>query len=143
MVIVGLAMGLYGYDNAFASPLVQLPLFIEKYQGPGISFTVSAPAFSTALPALCRSSVKRPWTRLLAQALTRRSAQARNLDLIISVPLVAAAVGCFAASPIMKRFGRKRTNLIAYICCCTPGAFLQLFAPNEGALVFGRAWNCE
>jgi hypothetical protein len=35
VVIVGLAMGLFGYDNAFASPLVSLPLFVERYQGPG------------------------------------------------------------------------------------------------------------
>jgi hypothetical protein len=40
VVIIGLSMGLYGYDNNFAAPLVQLPLFIEKYQGPGLTFTV-------------------------------------------------------------------------------------------------------
>ena len=37
---MGLSLGLYGYDNAFAAPLVQLPLFIEKYQGPGLTLTV-------------------------------------------------------------------------------------------------------
>ncbi len=35
VIIVGLSLGLFGYDNAFASPLVSLPLFVEKYQGPG------------------------------------------------------------------------------------------------------------
>jgi hypothetical protein len=40
VIIIGLSMGLYGYDNNFAAPLVQLPLFIEKYQGPGLTFTV-------------------------------------------------------------------------------------------------------
>lgn len=40
VVIIGLSMGLYGYDNNFAAPLVQLPLFIQKYQGPGLTFTV-------------------------------------------------------------------------------------------------------
>jgi hypothetical protein len=33
-------MGLFGYDNSFAAPLVALPLFIAKYQGSGVSFTV-------------------------------------------------------------------------------------------------------
>lgn len=36
VIIVGLALGLFGYDNAFASPLVSLPLFVEKYQGPAL-----------------------------------------------------------------------------------------------------------
>ena len=40
VIIIGLSMGLYGYDNNFAAPLVQLPLFIEEYQGPGLTFTV-------------------------------------------------------------------------------------------------------
>lgn len=58
------------------------------------------------------------------------------------VPLVGAAIGVFAAAPLMERFGRKRAFLLAYFLCCTPGSFLQLFAPNLGALVFGRFWNC-
>jgi hypothetical protein len=33
VIILGLAIGLFGYDNAFASPLVSLPLFVEKFQG--------------------------------------------------------------------------------------------------------------
>lgn len=33
VIIIGLGFGLVGYDNAFASPLVSLPLFVEKYQG--------------------------------------------------------------------------------------------------------------
>ncbi len=41
VIIIGLSLGLYGYDNNFAAPLMQLPLFIVKYQGPAISFTVS------------------------------------------------------------------------------------------------------
>lgn len=38
-------MVLFGYDNAFTAPLVSLPLFVAKYQGPGYegtyAFTVS------------------------------------------------------------------------------------------------------
>ncbi|KAF7558987.1 hypothetical protein G7046_g5164 [Stylonectria norvegica] len=105
MIIIGLSLGLYGYDNNFAAPLMQLPLFIEKYQGPGLTFT------------------------------------ARNLDLLAPVPLVGAALGTFIAAPVMKRFGRKKAFLGAYILLCTPGSFLQLFAPNLGALVVGRFWN--
>ena len=41
VIIVGLSLGLYGYDNSFAAPLMQLPFFIENYQGLAISFTVS------------------------------------------------------------------------------------------------------
>lgn len=41
VIIVGLSMGLYGYDNSFAAPLMQVPLFIIKYQGVALSFSVS------------------------------------------------------------------------------------------------------
>lgn len=41
-------MVLSGYDNAFTSPLVSLPLFVAKYQGPGYTgtyaFTVRSPS---------------------------------------------------------------------------------------------------
>ncbi|OAP60660.1 hypothetical protein AYL99_05662 [Fonsecaea erecta] len=105
MIIVGLSMGLYGYDNNFVAPLLSLPLFIQKYQGSGIAFT------------------------------------ARNLDVLVTVPLVGAAMGTFVASPAMKRFGRKKTFIGAYFLLCTPGSFLQLFAPNIGAMTVGRFWN--
>lgn len=107
VIIIGLSVGLFGYDNTFAAPLVALPLFIAKYQGTGIAFT------------------------------------ARNLNLIITVPLVGAALGTFVATPLMKYLGRKKTFLVAYFLMCVPGSFLQLFAPDLGALVVGRFWNCE
>ncbi|CAI6088080.1 unnamed protein product [Clonostachys chloroleuca] len=113
MVIIGLSMGLYGYDNNFAAPLVQLPLFIQKYQGPGLTFTLS-----DMLPR-----------------------QARNLNLLTPVPLVGAAIGTFIAPAGMRRLGRKKTMIAAYSLLCTPGSFLQLFAPNMAALVVGRFWN--
>ena len=69
--------------------------------------------------------------------------QAINLDLIITVPLVGAALGTFIAAPVMRMFGRKKAYLAAYFLFCTPGSFLQLFAPNLGALVAGRFWNCK
>ncbi|KAH8802764.1 MFS transporter [Xylogone sp. PMI_703] len=109
LIIVGLALGLFGYDNAFVSPLVSLPLFVNKYQGPG---------FGGALVFT-----------------------AHKLELIIPVPLVGAALGAFAAIPLQKRLGRKRSFLLAYASCCIPGSILQLFAPNLGALVVGRFWN--
>ncbi|PCG99811.1 Major facilitator superfamily domain, general substrate transporter [Penicillium occitanis (nom. inval.)] len=105
MIIIALSMGLYGYDNNFASPLFQLPLFIERYQGPGLTFT------------------------------------ARNLDLMAPVPLVGAVIGTFIAPNAMRRVGRKKTMIAAYALLCIPGSFLQLFAPNLGALVAGRFWN--
>lgn len=33
VIIIGLALSLWGYDNNFVSPLVSLPYFIERYQG--------------------------------------------------------------------------------------------------------------
>ncbi len=54
-----------------------------------------------------------------------------------------AALGTFIAPPLLGRFGRKWTLIIAYILLCTPGSFLQLFAPNLAAMVVGRFWNCE
>ncbi|KAK8930436.1 High-affinity glucose transporter HXT2 [Metarhizium anisopliae] len=81
LVIVGLAMGLFGYDNAFASPLVSLPLFVERYQGPGFQ---GALVFS-----------------------------ARNLSLIICIPLVGAACGALAAIPVQKHLGRKGASCSA------------------------------
>ncbi|KAK9358508.1 general substrate transporter [Lipomyces starkeyi] len=67
---------------------------------------------------------------------------ARNLSLIVSVPIVgSAAGGLLAAVPLQAHFGRKRAFLIAYGSCCIPGSILQLFAPNLAALVVGRIWN--
>lgn len=48
VIIIGLALGLFGYDNAVSSPLISLPLFVEKYQGSGpidgaLAFTVTRP----------------------------------------------------------------------------------------------------
>ena len=59
------------------------------------------------------------------------------------MPLVGAAIGTFLAPPLLYRLGRKWTLIIAYTLLCTPGSFLQLFAPNVAALVVGRFWNCE
>ncbi|QYS96915.1 MFS domain-containing protein [Trichoderma simmonsii] len=109
LTIVGFALGLYGYDNAFTSPLVSLPLFVNKYQGLGFD---GLPVFT-----------------------------ARNLDLVITVPIVGAALGAFSAIPIQNYLGRKGGFLVAYATMCIPGSILQLFAPNLGALVVGRFWN--
>jgi MFS family permease len=68
--------------------------------------------------------------------------QARNLDLMAPVPLVGAVIGTFIAPNAMRRVGRKKTMIAAYALLCIPGSFLQLFAPNLGALVAGRFWNC-
>lgn len=69
--------------------------------------------------------------------------QARNLDILVTIPLVGAALGTFIAAPTMKAFGRKKTFIGAYFLLCTPGSFLQLFAPNIAAMTAGRFWNCE
>lgn len=69
--------------------------------------------------------------------------QAKNLDLLVPVPLVGAAIGTFAASFAMKKFGRKRTLIASYVFLCIPGSFLQLFAPDMAAMVVGRFWNCK
>lgn len=108
-VIIGLSLGLFGYDNAFIGPLVSLPLFVLKYQGPGVG----------GLPVFTASS----------------------LDLMITIPVVGAALGVFGAVPLQTRLGRKGTFLVAYLFCCIPGSFLQLFAPNLAAMTAGRFWN--
>jgi len=35
VIIIGLGLGLWGYDGSFIAPLISLPLFVAKYQGPG------------------------------------------------------------------------------------------------------------
>lgn len=74
--------------------------------------------------------------------MTHIGIQVRNLELLVTVPLLGAALGTFAAAPLMTRYGRKATMLLAYSLLCTPGSFLQLFAPNLAAMVCGRFWNC-
>lgn len=61
VIVISCAMGLFGYDNALTSPLVSLPLFVAKYQGPGhsgvYSFTVHEPCCSfchTAADSIAR-----------------------------------------------------------------------------------------
>lgn len=127
VIIVGLSLGLFGYDNAFSSPLISLSLFIEKYQGP-------APA------GLLVFTVSRS---LLYRMDCAKYRKARSLDLIICVPLVGAAFGAFLAIPLQKRFGRKKPLMLAYALLCLPGSMLQLFAPDLGSLVIGRFWNSE
>jgi MFS family permease len=127
VVIVGLSLGLFGYDNAFAAPLVSLPLFVEKYQGPSSD--------GTLVFTVC-TSVHDMYN-------IANFEHARNLDLTITVPLVGAALGAFGATFVQKRLGRKMSFLLAYGTCSIPGSILQLFAPNLGALVVGRFWNCQ
>ncbi|EJT97376.1 MFS general substrate transporter [Dacryopinax primogenitus] len=81
-VIIGLSLGLYGYDNVFVGPLVTLPLFVLKCQGPGVD---GLPVFD-----------------------------ARNLTLMVTVPLVGAALGSFGVVPIQGPIGRKGAFLAAY-----------------------------
>lgn len=62
---IGFAMGLFGYDNAFTSPLVSLPLFVAKYQGPGFegayAFTVRSPFHDrSAIPIISNRHVYLP-----------------------------------------------------------------------------------
>ncbi|CAK7204017.1 hypothetical protein SEUCBS139899_006768 [Sporothrix eucalyptigena] len=109
LIVISLAMVLYGYDNAFTSPLVSLPLFVAKYQ-----------------------SVKN-------KGLTAFTAD--ELDLLICVPLIGAVLGAVAGVPLQRWLGRRKTMMLAYAAACVPGSFLQLFAPNMGALVVGRFWN--
>ncbi|KIX03489.1 uncharacterized protein Z518_07042 [Rhinocladiella mackenziei CBS 650.93] len=105
ILVVGFSWGLYGYDSSFVSPVLSLPLFIQKYQDHGTAFT------------------------------------ATNLNLLVSVPLIGAAIGSFASIWMQSRMGRKRSLLSAYIFCCVPGSILQLFAPDMAAMVCGRIWN--
>jgi MFS family permease len=66
---------------------------------------------------------------------------ALNLNLLISVPLVGAALGSFASVPLQYRLGRKWSFLVAYVLFCIPGSVLQLCAPNMATFVCGRFWN--
>ncbi|OQV06594.1 hypothetical protein CLAIMM_11140 [Cladophialophora immunda] len=109
LIIIGLAEGLWGYDGALISPLISLPHFVAKYQGPGFD---GAYVFS-----------------------------ARNLDLLVALPVCGGAIGAFVATPLQRRIGRKRSLLLAYAILSIPGSILQLFAPNLAAFVLGRFWN--
>ncbi|EXJ76588.1 uncharacterized protein A1O5_01096 [Cladophialophora psammophila CBS 110553] len=64
-----------------------------------------------------------------------------NLNLLISVPLIGAALGSYASVPIQLRIGRKWSLVVAYSLFSIPGSILQLFAPNMAAFVIGRTWN--
>ncbi|ORX36968.1 MFS transporter [Kockovaella imperatae] len=66
---------------------------------------------------------------------------ADNLDLLVCVPLIGAALGVVAGTPMQQRIGRKKSLLAAYFLLCIPGSILQLFSPNMAALVVGRLWN--
>jgi MFS family permease len=68
---------------------------------------------------------------------------ALQLDLLVSFPLIAAAIGAFISVPLLRRFGRKKSLMVAYILFCIPGSFLQLFAPTLAAFSVGRFWNSK
>lgn len=57
---------------------------------------------------------------------------------MISLPLVGAVLGGLLASPLNFHFGRKWPLVTAYIIS-VGGGLLQVFAPNLGAFVGGRA----
>lgn len=59
---------------------------------------------------------------------------------MISLPLVGDVVGGLLASPLTFHFGRKWPLVVAYIIS-VGGGLLQVFAPNLGAFVAGRALN--
>lgn len=59
---------------------------------------------------------------------------------MISLPLVGAVVGGLLASPLNFHFGRKWPLVAAYIIS-VGGGLLQVFAPNLGAFIGGRAVN--
>ncbi|KAJ5204026.1 uncharacterized protein N7498_004905 [Penicillium cinerascens] len=65
---------------------------------------------------------------------------ARNQNLVISLPLVGAALGGLLASPLNFHFGRKWPLVAAYMLS-VGGGLLQVFAPNLGAFVGGRSIN--
>lgn len=59
---------------------------------------------------------------------------------MISLPLVGDVIGSLIASPLTYHFGRKWPLVVAYIVSLG-GGILQVFAPNLGAFVAGRALN--
>ncbi|KAJ5628401.1 hypothetical protein N7490_010629 [Penicillium lividum] len=65
---------------------------------------------------------------------------ARNQNLVISVPLVGDVIGSLFAPPLTFHFGRKWPLVAAYTISLG-GSLLQVFAPNLGAFVAGRAVN--
>ena len=56
---------------------------------------------------------------------------------ILCAPLCGSCIGLLTAPPVLRLWGRKRTLLLAYLCCCLPGSLLALFSPNMAALVCG------
>ncbi|KAK6386129.1 hypothetical protein LTS17_001703 [Exophiala oligosperma] len=105
MIIVGLGLCLWGFDNSSTGPILALPLFVLKFQGYGPAFT------------------------------------AKNLDLLVPVPIVGAALGTVASAPLMNKLGRKRAMVLAYFLGAAPGSFLSMFAPNMAAQIVGRFWT--
>lgn len=65
---------------------------------------------------------------------------ARNQNLVFSLPLVGSVIGGILASPLNFHLGRKWPLMLAYIVS-VGGGLLQVFAPNLGAFIGGRAIN--
>ncbi|CAG8072516.1 unnamed protein product [Penicillium olsonii] len=65
---------------------------------------------------------------------------ARNQNLVFSLPLVGSVLGGLLASPMNFHWGRKWPLIAAYIVS-VGGGLLQVFAPNLGAFIGGRAIN--
>jgi MFS family permease len=65
---------------------------------------------------------------------------ARNQNLVISVPLVGDVIGSLFAPSLTFHLGRK-WPLVASYTLSLGGSLLQVFAPNLGAFVAGRALN--
>lgn len=80
---------------------------------------------------------------LTVHALTDCFTQAKNLDLLVPVPIVGAALGTVASAPLMNKLGRKRAMVLAYFLGAAPGSFLSMFAPNMAAQIVGRFWTSE
>lgn len=65
---------------------------------------------------------------------------ANNQSLIFSLPLAGSVLGALCAPFLQSRYGRKWPLIGSYIFGLG-GNFLQIFAPNLAAFVFGRFWG--
>ncbi|KAJ5279924.1 hypothetical protein N7478_005296 [Penicillium angulare] len=65
---------------------------------------------------------------------------ARNQNLVISIPIVGDVIGSLFAPFLTFHMGRKWPLVVAYVISLG-GSLLQVFAPNLGGFVAGRAVN--
>ena len=127
--VFGAASFMFGYDDKVISPIIALPAFVSP-----VSSAYDQRTYSTnVLIQVENFQGINPSTGSFVLT-------ARNQNLVISVPLVGGVTGSLFAPALTFHFGRKWPLIVAYVISLG-GSLLQVFAPNLGAFVAGRAIN--